>query len=97
MRAWLYCLAGLIIWAGHFFALYATGSVFPGTLMARWIVLALTILALVLLILLAHRIRERSREAKSSPTRRWLDSLAGLVAAISMVSVIFQVFPAIIG
>ncbi len=31
-------LGGLIVWAAHFVAIYAIGSVFPGQTIARWLV-----------------------------------------------------------
>lgn len=97
MRAWLYALGGLLIWAGHFFALYAAASVFPGTLLARWITVALTTLALGLLAVFARRIGKRARETEISKLERWTDGLAYLGVAIAAISIVMQGIPAAVG
>lgn len=97
MRAWLIAFAGLLIWAGHFFALYFIASVFPGTSLARWLTGALTIIALGLLALVVRRIRRQTREAEISAAESWIDGLACLGVAIAAVSIVLQSLPAAIG
>ena len=46
MRTWLLLLGGLIVWAVHFFGLYAAGEIGGETTAARLAVLALTLLCL---------------------------------------------------
>lgn len=95
MRAWLHCLLGLIVWAGHFFGLYFIASFFPGTQLARWLSLVLTVLAFGLLILFVTQIWKRS-QSHSSKVEGWLNSLAGLGTAMAAVGIVFQVLPAVI-
>ena len=40
----MFLLAGLLVWAAHFFGVYIIGSLFPGTELARWLVLGITLL-----------------------------------------------------
>jgi hypothetical protein len=46
VRSWLTLLGGLLVWAVHFFMLYAVGSVFLTTDLARVLTVALTIAGL---------------------------------------------------
>lgn len=49
MRSWLLLLGGLLVWAVHFFALYAVGSIFLTTDLARGLTIALTLICLLVL------------------------------------------------
>ena len=42
MREWTILLGGLVIWAAHFFTLYAISSILPGEDEARFLVLGAT-------------------------------------------------------
>lgn len=46
MGSWLTMLGGLIVWAAHFFAVYAVGSVLPGTAAARVLTGLITLVCL---------------------------------------------------
>lgn len=96
MRSWLLTLAGLLIWAAHFLTIYAAASVFPGTRIARWLTIGLTIIALGVLVLLIHRICRRARAHASTGPARWLDTLALLGAALAVVAIVYQTLPAFI-
>jgi hypothetical protein len=55
MRSWLVLLGGLLVWAFHFFVLYAVGSVFLTTDLARGLTIALTLICLVAVGLVGRR------------------------------------------
>ena len=55
MRSWLMLLGGLLVWAVHFFALYAVGSIFLTTDLARGLTIALTFTCLLALALIGRR------------------------------------------
>ncbi len=55
MRSWLLLLGGLLVWAVHFFALYAVGSIFLTTDLARGLTIALTLICLIALSLIGRR------------------------------------------
>lgn len=55
MRSWLLLLGGLLVWAVHFFALYAVGSIFLTTDLARGLTIALTLICLLALALIGRR------------------------------------------
>ncbi len=46
MRTWAFLLGGLLVWAAHFFLLYAIASLFPGTELASWLSIVATLPAL---------------------------------------------------
>jgi len=94
MRAWVLILAGLIVWAAHFFALYGIASVFPGLPVARWLTLAVTVPALAADgAILVHALRGRSSDDRLD---RWIAGLASLGAALSVVAVLWQGLPGLI-
>lgn len=55
MRSWISLLAGLLVWAVRFFALYAVGSIFLTTDVARALTIALTLICLVTIGLIGRR------------------------------------------
>lgn len=88
MRTWLLALGGLLIWAAHFFTLYALGSVFDTTAPARIGTLAATVGAIAADLWLLRR------TAGKRPTRdrfaRWIAGLAAAGAIVSLVAVAWQ-------
>ena len=95
MRTWLFLLAGLLVWTGHFFALYITASLFPGTELARWLTGLLTLLALASLAALALSRARQWKRASQAELGRWLDGLATLGIALAAVAVLYQGLPAL--
>jgi hypothetical protein len=94
MRAWALLLGGLIIWAAHFFILYAIASIFLTTTLARLLAGAVTLICLVAVaLLLARALRWR---ADADPFEHWMHVLAALVAAISLVAVLWQGLPVLL-
>ena len=96
MRVWAMLLGGLIVWTAHFFAVYGIASIFPGTSLARWLTIAVTLPALAVtgwLLWLSLRQR-RSDEADSFD--RWTAGLAALGNAVGLIAVAYQGLPAIL-
>ena len=97
MRTWGFLLGGLIVWAAHFFLLYAIASVFPGQDLPNWLILLSTIAAVAAdsaLLWAALLLRLRGL---SDPFRSWTTDLGAAGAALSLVAVIWQSLPALIG
>lgn len=46
-QTWILLLGGLVVWAAHFFLLYAFGSIFPASDIARWLTVAATLAGLM--------------------------------------------------
>ena len=89
MGKWLAMLDGLVLWAAHFIALYAVASLWPGTDLAQWLVLALTLAALALDLWLA-RGALAWREGAVDEFDRWLAGLALLGYALAFVAMLYQ-------
>lgn len=92
MRAWLFLLSGLLVWTAHFFGVYITASLFPGTSLAKWITAALTLVALIALGVLSTRALPLSRRGGLSS---WMGTLALAAVALSAVAVLYQGLPAL--
>ena len=95
MKAWVFFLGGLLLWAAHFFAVYIIGSLFPGTELARWLVLAVTLLgvgiaASILLFVM------RGRGPEHDALDRWLLALSVSAYALAVVGIVYQGLPAVL-
>lgn len=89
--AWSCFLGGLLIWALHFFSLYAVASIFPTSDTARLLTGALTILCLALNILLWRRLAAVPAHGNLN---HWMRSLALLGVALSVLVILWQALPA---
>lgn len=92
MRTWLFILSGLIVWTGHFFAVYFAASLFPGDVVAHWLTLAATVGALIALGAIFMRVWRRTEQS----LERWASQFAALGAAIASIAVLWQGLPAIL-
>ena len=92
MRHWAFLLSGLIVWAAHFFLLYAFASLFSGNDLARWLTLAATLPALAA----DGAVVWWAVRGPRSVVGAWGRQLAGLGAALSIVAVVWQALPAIL-
>ena len=94
MRAWVLLLGGMLVWAADFFLLYGIASILFTTPAARIASLAVTAAAVAADLWLINR-SWRLYRAPGDEYDHWLARMALLIAAISLVSVIWQGFPAI--
>lgn len=92
-RGWTFLLAGLIVWAVHFFALYAIASIFLTTMPARLATLGITLLCLGADLTL---FRQARRSVFADPTERWMRGVAMSGLAVSAVAIIWQTMPALL-
>lgn len=93
MRGWLFLLAGLGIWAAHFFLLYAIASILPGRPLAPGLVLAVTAPAVVANLFVLRRAQRTA--GRKGEIEGWISRLGGMAAAISLVAVLWQSLPAL--
>jgi hypothetical protein len=96
MRTWLILLGGPILWTAHFFALYIIASLLPGTRTAAIFVILATVIAITIAIWATLR-AVRSLKVTADDFRRWSLCLSILATAISLVAIVYQGMPALIG
>jgi hypothetical protein len=96
VRAWAFLLGGLLVWAAHFFALYAIASILETSLPARLLTGLATIVGFATDIWLLRRALSRLRDDAAGPTEQWTDSVAALGAGLSAVAVLWQGLPALL-
>ena len=97
MRQWLFLLGGLTLWAVHFFALYAIGSIYPGQAKARDMVLLVTLAAFLpgLLLLRAAWLELDGGQETNRP-HILLVRASALGTFLALISIAWQALPAII-
>lgn len=93
MRGWTFLLSGLIIWAVHFFALYAIASIFLTTPLARGLTLAVTLACLAVGSVLF--VRTLQSELPTA-TDRWMRSVALCGLGLAGTAIIWQALPALL-
>ena len=93
MRGWTFLLGGLIVWAVHFFALYAIASIFLTTPTARLLAVLVTMACLGAgFILLIRALRSDT----STPTDAWMRTIALCGLGLSDVAIFWQALPALL-
>lgn len=95
MQAWRHLLGGLLLWAAHFFALYAIASILPGTRAAAVLVLIATALASVMAAVFIYRI-SRTHRQEHDGLQRWMHSLSASGYALAGAGIVYQGLPAIL-
>ncbi len=97
MRLWLIMLGGLLVWAVHFFALYAVGSIAISGALARigWASLTAACIAADLVVLVL--VIRRSRASKPASFAAWAAGTGTVAALLSIIAVLWQGLPAIVG
>jgi hypothetical protein len=93
VHGWRFLLGGLIVWTVHFFALYAIGSIFLTTPLARALTLLATLACLAAAALLIARVR---RSGAATPMDAWMRTVALYGAAIAVVAILWQALPALL-
>lgn len=97
MRSWLFILGGLNLWAAHFFAVYAIGSIFPGQDLARWLTAGVTFAALAIGTLLLRHSLATLRASGSDKVVRWNSGVAAGGSAGALLAIFYQGLPAVLG
>jgi hypothetical protein len=96
MRAWLLLLGGMLVWTVHFFALYALGSIFETTFIARIGTVAVTLACLAadgwLLVLCLRTARHHDADTVIG----WPARLGAPLTVLSLVAVAWQGLPALL-
>src|SRR3546814_15926845 len=86
MRAWAFLLGGMIVWTVHFFMLYIIASIFLTSTLSRTLTLLVTLLCLAADGLLLARAARLKRDRQMHGVSSWMNSLATLFAALSLVA-----------
>lgn len=94
MRAWALFLGGLLIWAAHFFMLYAIASLFLSAITARVLTGVATVAAIGAEVWMLLWARARLRNERDG-LDRWMAGLALIMAGLSLVAVVWQGMPAL--
>ena len=97
MSKWLLLLAGWLVWTAHFFSLYAIASLFMTSGLSRILVAIVTAACVAGDGLLLWWTRGRAPGWGDDVLSAWMLHLAGLGAAVSLVAVLWQGLPALIG
>lgn len=103
MRAWLYALGGLIVWAIHFVGVYVIASL--GDTVSRaddlgWRMAGLAfsgLCALAALGLLTEAIWRQRLGGTPDPTSRFMAQLAALGGGAAFIAIVWQALPTLIG
>lgn len=95
MKNWMFLLAGLLVWAAHFFGVYIIGSLFPGTELARWLVLGITLLSVCVVGLILLFLVRRT-EAPPDALDGWLSVLSRSGCGLAIVAITYQGLPALL-
>lgn len=91
MKPWFVMLGGLLIWAAHFFALYAAASLFPGTDTAWYLTLLLTVVATGAASWLLWRTRRAPQgDHDGDELRRWMRGLASMGCVLALIAILYQ-------
>ena len=96
MRAWAFLLGGMIVWSAHFFLLYIVASIFLDTFLARVLTIVITLACLAADGALLARAARLLRGGRTDEVAGWMASFAGLLAALSLVAVLWQGLPALL-
>lgn len=93
MRAWLLLLGGLIVWAAHFFGVYAVVLVEAPA--ARLWILIVTLMCLAADGAILVAALGPAREPADS-FAAWIRSAAAMGVGLSLVAIVWQAMPALV-
>lgn len=93
-RTWLFLLAGLILWAMHFFLLYGIGEFTSGGLRWRLLIIGLTAIALSVMGWLGWRLRHAA--AVVDDFERWQVHVSMTLMLLSSIAILWQALPALL-
>ena len=92
MAIWRNLLGGMVLWAAHFFAVYAIASVWPGTRIAVFLTLLATVLALAFAAWLF--VRTFDARVAGDALQRWSVGLGLCGLALAGAAIVYQGLPA---
>lgn len=96
MRAWLFMLGGLVVWAVHFFSIYIVASIFLTSPIARILTGIVTLACLAAdALLLSFALRGGEGKADDGLSH-WMRKLAVWGAGLSLIAVVWQGLPALL-
>lgn len=93
MGRWTFLLGGMIVWAVHFFALYAIASIFLTTPLARLLTVVVSVGCLAVD---AWLFRRALAAPHMDDIDGWSRTMALLMIGISAIAVLWQAFPAVL-
>lgn len=91
MRAWAILLGGLLVWAAHFFLLYAIGEFARDAIMARIAIGLLTIACLAAELIILAVCLKRPRDGFG----QWQRQVGALGAALGGIAIVWQGLPSL--
>lgn len=91
MRAWAILLGGLLVWAAHFFLLYAIGEFARDGAMARIAIGLLTIACLAAEFVILALCLKRPRDGFG----QWQRQVGALGAALGGIAIVWQALPSL--
>ncbi|WP_374275870.1 hypothetical protein [Brevundimonas sp.] len=102
MARWAWMLGGLIVWAIHFLGVYviaSLGDVVDRADALEWRMagLAFSGLCVAVVAMLLFLSLRRLRQGEDEPNWRFREQLAALGAFVSLVSIVWQALPTVIG
>ena len=89
-RKWMLLLGGLVVWAVHFFLLYAFASIFPGSQTARWLAAAATVLGVAANGLIFRAAVTSRKQAVADDLDDWVRQVARLGCLLSVTAILWQ-------
>ena len=95
MSRWTLLLGGLVVWAAHFFLVYAFALIFPGTQLAVILTWVATVPALAADAALLWMAAGRTVTAGGDDLDRWVLNVGGIAAGLSALAVLWQSLPAL--
>ncbi len=92
MQFWRSLLGGLLLWTAHFFAIYTIASIWPGTLLARVLVMVATVIVLAIAGWRSVLVLRNMRTA-ADDLLCWSGGLSLLGYALAGAAIIYQGLP----
>ncbi|WP_300975278.1 hypothetical protein [Sphingomonas sp. LHG3406-1] len=96
MRQWLFLTSGMLLWTAHFFGVYIAGSLFPGSVVADWLTIILTIAGLLAAMILARFAWKAWRTSSTDEVRHWISGIALMGDALAGIAILYQGLPALL-
>jgi divalent metal cation (Fe/Co/Zn/Cd) transporter len=93
MKQWLIMLAGLIVWAAHFFGVYLAASIFPGSPVSRWAIAVMTLIAMICVAGLLKQSIKLAQKERGDTLDNWTARVATMTNILALCAVSYQALP----